>query len=830
MIGHYLASALANFRKTPFTTAANVLTLALGLACFIAALGIAAYWTSADRQHPDVARTFVVGQGLKPEGGQATSVGAVSTGAAAKYLAADFPQIERVVRAVPEPKTGVSADGKKALLDAAYVEPGFLDLFKLDFVAGDSRRALSQPNSVILTEEAAGRLFGDAPALGRQVLIGGKTAATVTGVISPVRQPSFMGQRADDTLRFDMLGGWAMSATAANIDAREEWFSNQALTFIHLKPGASTAQLNAQLPAFVERRMPDEQKKLMNLQLQAFPVGQITTRNLDNTLFVSNGLKLTVVAVLVALGLLILLVAGVNYANLATAQAALTAKEVGMRRVMGAGRVQVMIQSWLGSLLQALAAAVVALMILATAAPPVRTSMGVDILFALADGPAGVLLILAVVVAVALAAGAYPALVMSGVRPIQGLSAGRSKSGPRFVARVLVAIQFAPASFLLILLSVSLMQRHYMQNVGLTDQKDQIVILNEIDQLGAAAPALIDALRATPGVKSATVANRMPWTPAGSFLPMVRSPDAGAQEHTAITSHVGQDYFSTVGFKVLAGRVFDRAHETATHSLIPINPGVDVPVVIDAAFARDLGFASPQAAVDQTIYAPLSLTRLMGSDSPQPMRIIGVIETDATWIGANPSAGAAYLYGPDAPFGNDPAPILRLSPQNLQQTMAAVTRVWDQFAPDTPADIRFFDQMFESTYWQYDRLNRLFTLLASVAFVIASMGLLGIAVHVAARRRREIAVRKTLGSTTWEAVRLLLTDFSKPVIIANLIAWPLGYLAAQTYLSSFAHHIDLTVWPFALSMLITLGIAWLAVGGQTYRAASVRPAQVLRDA
>jgi putative ABC transport system permease protein len=253
-------------------------------------------------------------------------------------------------------------------------------------------------------------------------------------------------------------------------------------------------------------------------------------------------------------------------------------------------------------------------------------------------------------------------------------------------------------------------------------------------------------------------------------------------------------------------------------------------MVIDEAQARSFGFATPQAAVDQIVYAPVSLTQQMGGNTAQPLQIIGVVDTDPTWLGSTMSGGMMYLYGPETPFGNGQFPILRLSRDNLSQTLEAIGQTWDQVSPDTPADVLFFDQMFEFSYRQFGRMNQLFTLLASVAFIIASLGLVGIAVHVAARRRHEIAVRKTLGSTTWGAVRLLLADFSKPVIVANLIAWPLGYLAAETYLSAFAHRIELSIWPFAASMIITLAIAWLAVGGQTFKAASVRPAQVLRDA
>jgi putative ABC transport system permease protein len=175
-------------------------------------------------------------------------------------------------------------------------------------------------------------------------------------------------------------------------------------------------------------------------------------------------------------------------------------------------------------------------------------------------------------------------------------------------------------------------------------------------------------------------------------------------------------------------------------------------------------------------------------------------------------------------------PLVRIDRQNVSGALAAITRAWSQLSPNTPVDIQFFDDLFAQAYRQFNRISQLFILLASTAFAIASVGLLGIAVHVASRRRHEVAVRKTLGSSAGRVVRLLLADFSKPVIIGNLLAWPLGYLAAQSYLAAFASRIELTFAPFLLSAAITLLIAWAAVIGVVLRAASVRPAETLRHA
>lgn len=829
MIGHYLLALFAAMRRAPFTTAANVLTLALGLVCFLTAVGVASYWRASDTHHAGAERTYFLAQGFLPRMGDPIPMQTYGTAAAARYLTSEFPEVEIAARAHAVGKTAIAAGEKSLLLQTAYAEPGFLSIFDFDFIAGDPRHALSQPGSVILTRDAARQLFGDVPALGQRIVLGANRDAVVTGVIASPRRPSFMGEDQEANLHFELLGRWDLSPRLNDVDAEEEWYSAQTLTVFRLKPGASIEAVKAQLPGLIDRRMPAQQRQLIDIELGAFPIHDLIVHDLDVRLFAANGLKFTTAGALLTLGSLILLAAGVNYANLATAQATLAAKQMGLRKVLGAGRLQIMIQSWLGSLIQTLAALVLCLGLLAATAPAIEASTGVEVLYFLSADPSAFFLIAGLVVIVSLAAGAYPALVLSGVQPIQALQSGRSRSGPKFVARILVGVQFATAAFLVILLTVSYMQRGHLERLAFGARQDPIVILNELQSIGVDGQALIAALRQLPGVKSATLSERAPWTDSGSFLPLTRTPEAGAQEYTTLARHVAHDYFSTLGMKVLAGRVFDPAHETVTRTFVGASPSQPVPIVIDERLAQSMGFASPQAAAGQTIYASASLMKMAGGAVAQPLEIIGVIEADPTWLGNTPSRGNHYFFGPDSPLRNGQFPILRLEPDGMPRTLAAVTRTWSQFAPTTPADIKFFDQMFEYSYRQYARIGRLFTLLANIALVIAALGLLGIAVHVTARRHHEIAVRKTLGSTTLEAAGLLLADFSKPVIAANLVAWPLGYFAAKAYLSAFAYRIEPGPWPFLASLVLTLGIAWLVVAGNVVRTSRVSPAQALRD-
>jgi putative ABC transport system permease protein len=825
MIRHYLASAFANIVRAPFTTAANVLTLALGLACFIAAYGIATYWRSADGYHEKADRTFVVGQGFKESG--ADTEGVLNTTASAtiaRYLPGDVPEIEHVARAVPA-RNAVAAGDRNAFFSVGFVDPAFLDVFDFNFVAGDRARAMSDPNGVVLTQAAAARLFGEGPALGQSVRISDTGDGVVTGVIAPVRQPSFMGEGPNATFAFDMLAPWPRMLNSTVAESDTSWRGMTGYTFVVVRPGVTRSSFNARLERFVETRVPPEQRVRVDIFLRAFPLSELTTKGLDNLLFTQSGASLSAITVLLALGVLTLLVACVNYANLATAQAAARAKEIGMRRTLGAGRGQIMVQSWLEAMMLTALAVGVALAALAVAAPAVKSSTGVQILYFLADGGRSLLGIGGLVATVGLFAGAYPALALSRVRPAEALASGRSRAAPRFVARILVGVQFMSASFLLIVLTIAQLQKVELEQTAIGSRQDPIIILNGFGALDIRFEALRTQLEADPRVKSVAISERPPFDEGRNVGLFARSAEAGAAVRPARIRFVSDGYFETLGLDVLAGRTFERDRDTP---VTQFDASREESVIVDEAFARQLGYASPQSAVGDLIHS----TNQAGGTIAA--RVIGVTASEMSGLQAaetpfGPIEGSIYVYSFYPGYGYY-LPLVRVAQEDAGPAVAAIRATLAELAPNGPIDLQFYDDRFREAYRQYARVSQLFMLLAATAFFISSVGLLGIAVHVASRRRHEIAVRKTLGSSVAGVVRLLLTDFSLPVLIGNLLAWPLGYLAAQAYLAAFAHRIELTPTPFLLSMAITLLIAWAAVIGVVLKAANARPAQVLRRA
>jgi putative ABC transport system permease protein len=661
------------------------------------------------------------------------------------------------------------------------------------------------------------------------MLIDGKDDVTVTGVIRSIRQPSFMGSDEDAALRFDYLRHWASSPQGAGLDGLEARFGSmlgvQPLTFVVLPDTLSVEAFNAKLPPFVERRFPAKDRKVAKVALKAFPLGDLKTFNLDRSLFASSGVSTSAVGALLALAALTLVIACVNYANLATAQASGRAKEVGMRRVLGAGMLRVMGQAWTEAVVLAAVAAVLALGVLVLVAPLIKASMGIDLLYFLSGGFAGLGVIAGLVVLVAFFAGAYPALVLSRVRPAAALRSGKSRSGSRLVTRVLVAIQFASAGFLLILVTVTQLQRNHLEQSVLAPRGSPVIVLNDLVRAGIDYDTLEQRLSSQPGIEVVSVADIPPWSTSSTGSGFTRSADASAAPVMGLVKSIGDGYHKAFNLPLLAGRTFDRAQDMPAPLLAFKNPPF-LGAVIDRQMSDALGFATPEAAVGQTIYIPASMT---GVAAAKPIHVIGVTETETSIIETTRGGGTIYGYAPKALWGEQ-RPVVRVAPGKVAAAVDSINRVFGELAPNIPAQIRFYDQQFEQSYKQYGRVSQLFVLLASTAFIIASIGLLGIAVHVAAKRRHENAVRKTLGSSAARVVRLLLTDFSQPVLIGNLIAWPLAWLAAETYLSAFSNRIELSPVPFIISLAITLAIAWGATIGVVLRAATQRPADVLRRA
>ena len=825
MFGHYIRIALRNFRRSPVATGINVLALGLGLTCFMIAYAVVGNWDHADQSFAKVDRIYAITADFAMRDGSAKSgVMPITNDVAAKYIKADFPELEAIARARSFGEPSLSAAGKTLRLPVAFVDPSFLDIFDLPFIAGTSANAMSQPGSVVLTESAATKLYGSpSAALGKTLLIGREVDATVTGVIGPIPQPSHMGSRPSASLRFDVLGSWDIYKKFADISRKaaeanqaaqdksaesatdeastessksdspaapedkparpeqpENWLGGFCCTTYVLLPKDGSLDgktLNAHLASFGERRIPEPQQAIARVSFGAIPVSQIVVTSLNALLFGRTVPGLSVTTLLFVLGGLVLAVGALNYANLATAQATKRAREVGMRKVIGARRVQVMFQYILEGAILTVIALLISLVVVEALSPVFENAANIDLGASLFGGLGFWAFLLGLIVTVSLAAGAYPAFVLSGVRPIQALRSGRIRAGPRFVPALLVGLQFCAASFLLIAVIIMYSQNRDLKQTGFGLKGDPLVVITNPSQFTHVKPEdLRRALERIPQVKGITGTSMSPWSLNSISLNIfARSAEESAVQHTVFNEGVGYDYFKTLDIKLLAGRLFDREHgDDVMRDFASLKASQPVNIVVDPAFAKQMGFASPAVAIDQLVYMPAKLTKAFGGKVAQPFRIIGVVDNKPMHFMGLGATSSTFFLTETPTFA-----LVKISGTDVETGRKAIEAAWKKLAPNSPIDLTFMDERFEQSYQVFGQVNEIFGGLALFAFVISSIGLFGMAIQVTGRRLYEIGVRKTLGASTGQIIRMLVTDFSKPVLIANLVAWPLGFVAAK---------------------------------------------------
>ena len=837
MLKYYIHHAWLSFRRNPVAGSINILTLTMGLVCFILAWGITLYWNSAESHFDNADRTVVISseRRLLADANEPSGIALPRTPHPLKaYLQSDFPQIESVARVISlSETTSVHVDQRTVVMRGFAADAEFLHIFNLPFIEGDSRNALRAPRSVILTKEAAQILFGDTAVLGKTISLYQNIDVTVTGVLDGISEPSHIGNSTAAPLRFDLLASrdvretliQTLSGDANAAPAPEDWFSDSNTTYALLPNDGSfdLESLRKEMPAFVSRHVPESQRQIADFVFDVVPVRDLLRIAVRDTLFPQLS-AVSVPILLLVLGAIVLAVACINFANLATARAASRAKEIGLRKVVGAQQYQIVIQHLLEAATLTTAALILALTLVELLIPIVRSNTGIDLRSLLSASFAGwgVVSLLLLGVAVTLAAGFYPAFVLSQVQAASSLRAGPAHRGSRSLAITLVGVQFTLAAFLLISLTVVYQQNRELKRAEREIAGDSLLVIENTPELsGLQNEILREELARLSQVDSATTMQILPWTNSSQGrMFLASSPSSSAIERSAAVYTVGYDFFSTFGIALVAGRLFDPGRLDDFAATRPGRLSVQS-LVISRSLAERLGYSSASDIVGQTVYIPRSVT---GEAAARPFNIIGVVEDKTLSISSRyGSIPKVYLFIPEARYH-----IVRLSKEDVAGALGAIDALWKELAPNVALHRRFVSEYFNDSYASFARITQGFTGLALIAWIISTIGLYAMAILISRRRIREIAIRKTLGASRVQIVFMLLKSFSLPVLLANLLAWPFAYIAAKAYLNVFIDPIPLAFWPFVTTLAVSLFISWIAVGGQAWRAANTAPQQVMR--
>lgn len=805
MASVYITDVIRAYKRAPLTFILNLAALTLGLLCFLAAWGSSAYWRSSDSHFEKSDRVEIIMQGFNSEAFSAPPE-PLTAKVVARHLDTLRDDIEAVARFSATYNVIVRAGQSKANLLGGSADPDLLRIFNFDFVEGEAGTALSRPDAIILTTQAAQKLFGNARALGKTVNIDSEKLHIVTGVIALSEKASHFGNGDDAIQGFDFITPY----TTLPEQADDVWYSVSAFTYVLLADGSDRSAFRASLSQDLEARVPEQQKGL-GLYFEAVSLGGLTPHMLDLRLFQGSG-PLSVVGFLYLFGAVILLISCLNYTNLSIAQATRQAREIGMRKVLGASGRGIFIRCVVEGIFIAALAALSASVLLWIFGPAFEGLTGINLRAGLFRHSNLLWMLVLVIPGLGLAASLYPAIFMLGVAPARTLRSSTVKGGSPLLRNILVGVQFFAASLLLILLLVVSAQNRHLSDLAGPDAYDTVVMLTDSESRSVGANRLRPRLEGLPGIEAVSALGSVPWTNRVTFSSF--DGEAGeASRKMLLRSGAGYGLCDVFACRLVAGSDFDPARHAANSDVKP--------VIIDTDTVRSMELGTPEQASGRSLYSPPS------SDGTQTeYRIAGVIEPLVLNFGATSLQpfGQIYILDPDEAG----VPAVRIRRGEADLALRSVEQALAELAPDAVLETRFVSDSFADSFRIYGGIAQGVSALSLTAFAIALLGLFGMASFLAARRRHEIGVRKTLGAQPRQIVGLLLRDFLKPILLANILASPVAWMAARAYLSGFQETVPLTPTPWVIALITTLLLGSLAVGGQAFRAASVSPTLVLR--
>lgn len=790
MLKNYFTIAWRNLIKNKTFSIINILGLTIGITVCMMIFLFIMHEMSFDRFHARGERIYRVMRHFDRDGKDGSV--AYLSGPYAPALLNDFKgRIARAVRVNPNDDLvtiGNTSFHEKKVID---VDPGFFSLFSFPLLRGDTSSALKDPSSVVLTESIAKKYFGSVDnAMGKTIQLDKQLILKVTAVAKDVPTNSH--------LDFDLV---VPLENYRERSTMKVWINNGLYTYVELDPAASPEKLESEFPAFMEKYMGSDMRKFgFKFKLSLTPLHNIY---FENAAFdsVRHGDK-TIVYIFLSIAGLILLIGCINFINLSTVRAVERSKEVGLRKVLGALRRQIIRQFIGESILVTLISCTLAVVILFMAMPLYNQVLGYSL--RVSEHPGILLLFCAgVIVVVGVLAGSYPAFFLSNFTPFEALK-GKLRLGKGGTAfrQSLVVVQFSISVFLIIGTITMTKQMDFIKHRQLGYDKEQTVMVpidnNDIyDHLRS----FKDALESNAGIAAVSA---MSGEPGGFHDSHVFEVEGHAEKWQSRTEFADFEFVPTLGLKIIAGRNFSAQYGTDTTNAVLIN----------RTAASKLGW-TPEQAVGKWIQNTVR--------DGSKRYIVGVIE-DYNFLSLKDNMEPLVI----SPADDRRMILIKVKSGQLEAGMRAIRDEYAKAAPAYPLEYRFLDQQFGEMYRNNLRQQTILTAFACLAIFVACLGLFGLASFTTARRVKEIGVRKVLGSSVENIVVLLSKDLLKPVLIATCIAIPVGYYVMHGWLQNFAYQTSLSVWVFLPAALVTFFIALLTVGIKAVNAARANPSESLR--
>ncbi|AYL97992.1 ABC transporter permease [Mucilaginibacter celer] len=808
MFKNYFKIAWRNLMRNKSYATINITGLAIGVAACLLIFLVVQYQTSFDNYHTNKDRIYrVLNVSHGPDGvhaGSGTPLPMV------EGLRLDFPEIKLAANIMKNDGSHYTVGDvrntstfKKFREDLAYyADPEFFKMFDYKWLAGDKNTALADPKTIILSREEANKFFGDwHNAMGKTIRYENRRDLKVTGIIedTPV----------NTDIPIKLAISWiSLIEKGGDLNGNaKDWISTfgDRNSFIILPAGVNEKQFNAQLATFAKKRIPPPYNKDSGYQLQALKEMHYNT---EVGVYGGHPFSRQLINVISLIGLFLLIIACVNFINLATAQAVNRSKEVGIRKVLGSNRYQLVLQFISETLIITLFAVVLAVLIAMIALPMLNGLLEIKLSGGFLADPLVILFLIGLIIGVTFLAGFYPALVLSGYNPITALrnkiNAGRT-SGIS-LRRVLVVAQFCIAQLLVIGTLVLIYQMNYFRTKSLGFNKDAVITVpfpgDSISR--SRVSALKDQLLAQPGIKDVSLSLYGPSDNSGWYSDFKFNNAAKQVDFGACLRWADAEFFNLYDIKFVAGAPYKKTDTISGY-------------VVNETLIHKLGITDPKQAIGKYI--------MLWDDKKLKARITGVVK-DFNTISLRNTIPPVLM----GPWKSQYSKLnIKVQPQNIKQTLAGIDNLWNKTFPEGVYEYQFLDKTIESFYRDEDKLSTLYKIFAGIAIFISCLGLYGMVSFMALQRTKEVGIRKTLGASVGHIVYLFSKEFTVLIVIAFAISAPLGYYFMHKWLQDYAYRISIGADIFILAILTSVVIAWVSVGYKAVSAALANPVKSLRS-
>jgi len=793
MIKNLFLVAIRNFRRDKWYSLLNILGLTIGIAFSLFLLFYIKDELSYDRYNEKASRIYRINANIK-EADKDTMRWAVTPFPMGPALSKDYPEVEEAVRFVSNGKT-LYKNGEIRLYEdkVFFADSNLFRVFTYKFIEGNPQTALVAPNSMVLTQSVAEKFFGKTkPYIGKTLENASGDVYKITAVIRDVPRNSH--------IRFNIV----MSKSSLPADFANNWGGFGFYTYVLLKPNTSAA-------AFEKKLLPVYDKYLASIFAQfnirmRFSVQPISSIHLHSTM--NNEPEelgsTSYIYIFSAVAFFMLLIACINYMNLTTARSARRSKEIGIRKVTGSSKLQLVAQFLIESTLTAFFAFLLSIGAIALLLPTFNSLSGKFISFSTLLEPGTILIILAVVVFTGLVGGSYPAFYLSKFNPINVLKGTLSKGSSNVtLRRSLVVIQFSISMIMLICTWVVYGQLKYLRSKDLGFNKDQVLTIsaNTDRDVKGKVLAFKNDMRTNPQISSVSTSQGVPGSGINFSLFSIESKN-GFVDKGVDCYGVDEDYFKTLGMKIVKGRNFSGLPDTL-HSII-----------VNENMVKE--FSWGDNAIGKRVKFP-------GDTSGKYLEVVGVVKDFNQKSLYNPIAPLLLYYRP-----NNNSIQLKLDAKDISSTVAKVEKSWKGFFPDLPFQYTFLDRDFDSQYVADQKRGKIFVAFSALTILITCLGLLGLIAFTTEQRQKEISIRKVMGANAGQIVPLIIRNFLALIGLSCIVAFPVAWYFMDKWLKIFTYNTGLAVTPFILSACAVLLLTLLTVIFHTLKAALANPVRALR--